>query len=73
LGATPLPLLYSKVDRSLRMRAIGLEDTGKIKALQVSLGDFLIAYILDQKGNKGGDGSIRRRNVQEKTLGACMA
>jgi hypothetical protein len=47
LGTTLLPLLHSKVDRSLQMRALGLEDIGKRKALQVSLGDFLTAYIVD--------------------------
>jgi hypothetical protein len=35
------------------MRALDLEDTWKRKALQVSLGDFLIAYIIDHWANKG--------------------
>jgi hypothetical protein len=55
------------------MRALGLEDTGKRKALQVSLGDFLTTFIIDHWANKGGIASIRGRNVQGKTLEACMA
>jgi hypothetical protein len=49
------------------MRTLGLEDTGKRKALQVSLEDFLTTYIVDCWANKGGVASIRERNVQGKT------
>jgi hypothetical protein len=51
------------------MRTLGLEDTGKRKALQVSLEDFLTTYIVDCWANKGGVASIRERNVQGKTQG----
>jgi hypothetical protein len=67
-----LPLLHSKVDRSLQMRALGLEDTGKGKALQVSLGNFLTTFIVDHWANEGGAASIKGTKVQGKTLEACM-
>jgi hypothetical protein len=55
------------------MRALGVEDTGKGKALQVSLGNFLTTFIVDHWANKGGSASIRGRKVQGKILEACMA
>jgi hypothetical protein len=54
------------------MRALGLEDTGKEKALQVFFGNFLTTFIVDHWANKGGATSIRGRKVQGKTLEACM-